>query len=296
MVKASEAALCVAAAAGCWVAAPSTAFLAGQPAPVSLQVPSQHASASAPEQQSGGSIGLPLAAAGILGAVAAATERRSRTCARAESQAVTTWKERKAATDDLDWILPDDVTAPNAPLAFEPARVENFAGGLVGSEYAGFGTYEWDPLDLSRKFPEHLPWYREAELKHGRIAMLAILGIAAPDYVRFPMSDFQDSNFDWVEAHNQFIYGLGTGPMWWLLTFCAIVESLRFREMGFGFEKLTLENAGDLNFGKQFFPQTKEGQLQMRIKELKNGRLAMIAFGGIATQAVLYGHHQFPFV
>merc|ERR1719188_2961495 len=50
---------------------------------------------------------------------------------------------------------------------------EKFCLGLVGTEYAGWGTYEFDPAELTLRWPEHIPWYREAELKHGRVAMLA---------------------------------------------------------------------------------------------------------------------------
>eukprot|EP00929_Paragymnodinium_shiwhaense_P074299 TRINITY_DN3800_c0_g2_i2.p1 TRINITY_DN3800_c0_g2~~TRINITY_DN3800_c0_g2_i2.p1 ORF type:complete len:260 (+),score=61.95 TRINITY_DN3800_c0_g2_i2:74-853(+) len=177
----------------------------------------------------------------------------------------------------------------------KPVKADgNFAGGLVGSEYAGFGTYQWDPLELTKEYPEHLPWYREAELKHGRIAMLAMTGMVAQDAFRLPVEDLQDESLTILNSHNGLIYGLGQGPMWWLLVFCSIVESLRFKELGLDFGKLTLENAGDLNFGKQFLPKTQEGITQMKIKELKNGRLAMMAFSGAITQAAFFDKPHFP--
>merc|ERR1712108_37372 len=157
------------------------------------------------------------------------------------------------------------------------------------------GDHQYDPLQLAARWPEHLPWFREAELKHGRVCMLAWLGLIVPDFVRIPMSDFESPDLDMVTAHNKLIYGLGSGPMWWLLTFCGIIESLRFRQLGLAFEKLTLENAGDLGFGKGFLPKTEEGIKQMKVKELKNGRLAMLAFSGAVTQGVLFDAHHFPF-
>lgn len=170
----------------------------------------------------------------------------------------------------------------------------DFAGGLVGSEYHGWGEYKWDPLEISSRYPDHLPWYREAELKHGRVAMLAMLGLVVPDFVRIPLPDFE-GDIDFISAHNKMIYGLGQGPMWWLLVFCGVIESLRFKDMGLAFEKLTLENAGDLGFGKGFLPKTKDGTVQMQIKELKNGRLAMLAVSGCLTQGVLFNAPHFPF-
>merc|ERR1712039_367881 len=148
--------------------------------------------------------------------------------------------------------------------------------------------------EISSNYPEHLPWYREAELKHGRVAMLAMVGLVVPDFVRIPLPDFEDASLDMINAHNKLIYGLGTGPMWWLLVFCSIPESFRLREIGLDASKLTLENAGDLNFGKGFLPKTKEGIVQMKIKELKNGRLAMLAFSGAITQSVIFNVHHFP--
>merc|ERR1712151_1271873 len=127
--------------------------------------------------------------------------------------------------------------------------------------------------------------------------MLGCLGLVVPDVIRIPIEQLQDPTLDNLNAHKKLIGpGLGEGPMWWLLAFCGVIESLRFRQLGLAFEKLTLENAGDLEFGKGFLPKTKEGEVQMRIKELKNGRLAMLAVSGILTQSVVWDAPHFPFV
>ena len=44
-------------------------------------------------------------------------------------------------------------------------------------------------------------------------------------------------------------------------------------------------DAGDYFFGKKFLPKEPAKEREMRLKELENGRLAMVAFGGICTQA-----------
>ena len=108
----------------------------------------------------------------------------------------------------------------------KPEAMDPFAGGLVGSELSGFGgTYKFDPLGLSARWPEHLAWWREAELKHGRVAMLAFVGLLAPDVVRIPVESCMDPDLNFVNAHNQLIEGLGFGPMWWLLTAVGVLLS-----------------------------------------------------------------------
>jgi light-harvesting complex I chlorophyll a/b binding protein 1 len=59
-----------------------------------------------------------------------------------------------------------------------------FANGLPGS--AGPELKNFDPLKLAEKSPDWVPFFREAELKHGRIAMLATLGWIASEFVQLP--------------------------------------------------------------------------------------------------------------
>jgi len=230
--------------------------------------------------ESSGLISTVLGIAGV-GTLAAATAKVVLRRQRPAAKATLTPFERMGADDTREISL---------------QRKDNgFALGMVGSNYAGWGRYEFDPLALSERFPEHLPWYREAELKHGRVAMLAYVGLVVPDMVRLPIAPLDDPSIDWVNAHSKLIGpGLGEGPMWNLLLACGIFESIRFKQLGLAFEKLTIESAGDLGI-KLFAPTTPEGMEQMRVKELKNGRLAMLAVSGVLTQGVTWNAHHFPF-
>jgi hypothetical protein len=188
--------------------------------------------------------------------------------------------------------------AVTASLIRRPSLVKSNKGAVVCHAVAGLEAgsegpelVDFDPCNFTKVWPEHLPWFREAELKHGRVCMLAYVGLVVQDSgIELIVPDT-----DIVTAHNACIDGLG-GPMWYLAIFIGGVESLRFKQLGLGFEKLTLENAGDLNFGKFFLPKDPEAAKQMKLKELKNGRLAMLAFGGAITQSVAWDCHHFPFI
>lgn len=51
----------------------------------------------------------------------------------------------------------------------------------------------------------------------------------------------------------------------------------------------------DFAFGTKFAPKDDAGLEKKKVAELLNGRLAMIAVGGIATQSIITGH-GFPYI
>jgi len=192
-----------------------------------------------------------------------------------------------------------------------------FAGGLIGGQSAfSSGDFNFDPLGLAARNPENLPWFREAELKHGRVAMLAWVGLVVPEFFRFPGDDPCFSATNVVEAHNMCVgnppepfffpfndplgekFGYRNGPMFLLYLVCGGIELLTTYPRISGIVQrpgLTLENAGDYRLGLNFLPKDETKAKEMRLKELKNGRLAMIAFGGAITQATLSGN-GFPWL
>jgi len=62
-----------------------------------------------------------------------------------------------------------------------------------------------------------------------------------------------------------------------------------------GFEGKINRDAGDFFLGKNFLPKDEDKANEMKLKELENGRLAMLAFSGIVTQAALTGK-TWPFL
>lgn len=163
-----------------------------------------------------------------------------------------------------------------------------FAQGLVGADGA-WGRYEFDPVGFSQN-TELVPFFREAELKHGRIAMLAWAGLALPDFLRLPGEKFSFEALPvTIDAHDKFSSAEGVNAQ--ILFWMAIVEACCAKKV---FEWNSVEVAGDYGL-THLFPSDEEGQRKMRTAELKNGRLAMIAFGGAITQAVIT-RHPFPWL
>ena len=160
-------------------------------------------------------------------------------------------------------------------LARAAEAESKFAGGLIGGESAFAGQdFNFDPLGLAVKCEKFLPWFREAELKHGRIAMLGFVGLVVPEFARIPGPEQCYGAKGVVEAHNAcagnppfpFIintadfYGKNAdqiGPLFQVFAFCGMVEMLTtFAKCANISNKpgLTLENAGDYRLGVNFLP------------------------------------------
>jgi len=143
------------------------------------------------------------------------------------------------------------------PGATSPAHLDASAPG-----YAGF-----DPLNLGANSPELLSWFAEAEVVHCRWAMAAMAGILA-------------SPSDWWSA------GAKPTPIP-IPTLLAIqVAVFAFLEAK-RYESWQKTGAGGALGGK-FDPAGMDSP-EMRVKEIKNGRLAMAAVLGCASVHAVRG-------
>lgn len=151
--------------------------------------------------------------------------------------------------------------------------------GLIGNK-------EFDPIGFSDILDPR--FLREAELKHCRLAMLGTLGFIITDFIRLPGDIHAISA---VNAHN---VAVGTGALAQVLVFVSALEAVSVVAV-----KETLEGKrapGDFGFDPLGFSAGKSDKVKndYALKELENGRLAMLAFGGIVTQAVVTGK-GFPY-
>ena len=150
------------------------------------------------------------------------------------------------------------------------------------------GDKGFDPLLLSNVVP--LNWAREAELKHARVCMLAVAGYVAVDLGFYVPYAPQVSSF---AAHDA---AVEKGPMFALLLAISVIELIT--GVPKVFQLLNNPDAappGDFKFDPfNLKGKTPEAQAVMAEKEISNGRLAMMAFSGIVTQAALFGK-GFPY-
>jgi Chlorophyll A-B binding protein len=164
------------------------------------------------------------------------------------------------------------------PFLVRPASLDGTLAGDVGFDPFGFAKSKADLIN-----------YREAEIKHARLAMLAAAG--------WPLSELWDKKIatvlnltPLVDAHDRapslLNGGLGhVSPAYWaacLLAAGAIdlygINRSKSNDPAYfpgnlGFDPLGLYPKSD-----------SEAQLNMQLKELKNGRLAMIAITAFAIQ------------
>lgn len=139
-------------------------------------------------------------------------------------------------------------------------------------------NYElFDPLDLANE--ETFASYRESELKHGRVAMLAVIGNVVPDLYReqivphVKLSKSYNISFQDVPCG---LKALSTVP---LFGWFQILVFIGFLETNVFVQKDIKDMPGDYSTGYFGLRDKARNERSLR-SELENGRLAMIAFLG----------------
>lgn len=208
-----------------------------------------------------------------------------------------------AVTGSASAFVPAGVSNSNTRLhsdvaveeAVEP--VAQFCNGYVGGEgpepipfSSSKSSTNWDPAGFTTRAPEWIPWFREAELKHGRAAMLATVGFVVPEFVRIPGEQFSfESIPNVIQAHDSLPDSMTQILLWIsLLESCSIPALANMNNYD--------RAPGDFSFDPMgLYPKSEEKQKEMQLMELKNGRLAMIAIGGMVAGAAITGEH-FPYL
>lgn len=153
----------------------------------------------------------------------------------------------------------------SVPFILEPKNTKGWVGD-TGFDPVGFSDY----FDMK--------WLRESEIKHGRAAMLACLGFVAQQYITIP-------GYDHVDDSNLAPSVVGLSAMLQIVFYGGVLEF--WTNKG----NVTMENMFSDpdrvpgNFGFDPFGlavgKDDEWRERMELSEIKNGRLAMFAIGGM---------------
>lgn len=157
---------------------------------------------------------------------------------------------------------------------------------LPGSETPAYldglpGSFGFDPLKLGET-PANLERFQVAELINGRWAMLGVAGCLLPEILGFG---------NWIEAPLPYLNG-GHGTYFGIenpldLGQLAVIEFalISFAEIARSQET---DKTKKIYPGGSFDPLgfAKGDVEELKLKEIKNGRLAMLAFAGFIVQGI----------
>merc|ERR1719183_2761512 len=204
-------------------------------------------------------------------------------------------KSAQAGSDASKWYGPNRRLYLPAGLLDINTDVPSYLDGTLA------GDYGFDPLGLGAD--GKIKQYRVAEVIHARWAMLAIPGVVIPEALGLPGGV-------WTETGKVFLDG-ETGRPFFLenpIVFAAVQVALmagveQFRSSGEGpagfvpfkgkFDESAFKGLDPINPGGplDFFNVASNPQdlALLKVKEIKNGRLAMIAMLGVFVQGLTTG-------
>jgi len=172
---------------------------------------------------------------------------------------------------------------------------------MVGKDVEVGDGEAWDPFGLSKLYDRnfdfnnvmvwpHVQWLREAEIKHGRVCMIAFIGMVVQQWWQIPGYPQEP---DWTKAldlcYQDPIARLGVGQ---ISIFAMLVEG-RWAGIDSWIGQMDRE-PGDLGFDPLKITRAPGFDLETKqLRELKNGRLAMIGCASMAANHAIPGSVPF---
>eukprot|EP00558_Chaetoceros_sp_UNC1202_P007921 CAMPEP_0197246746 /NCGR_PEP_ID=MMETSP1429-20130617/21019_1 /TAXON_ID=49237 /ORGANISM="Chaetoceros sp., Strain UNC1202" /LENGTH=212 /DNA_ID=CAMNT_0042707483 /DNA_START=26 /DNA_END=664 /DNA_ORIENTATION=- len=186
--------------------------------------------------------------------------------------------------------------------AFAPSSVSKSTTTLSATGFEEVGGKAWDPLSLGQledandTFPNMFPksqFLQEAEIKHGRMCMLAWTGVWATHVggmglgmhiAGMPIESDWTKALGVVASEQPAMFGA-------ILLFISIAEGESVGHSGDNWRNMSTKVPGDLGFDWMGLQRkyTEEEAARYKIVELKNGRAAMIAMASLFAMESIPG-------
>jgi len=221
---------------------------------------------------------------------------------------------RASASDKAALVKQAEAQRKKTGVYFASEQSLSYLDGSLPGDYGFDPLGVYDPEGQGGVITQE--WLRYAEVIHGRYAMLGAAGCIAPEFLGKIGFIPESTGIVWFKAG--FIGPLSAGfDYWWdnytlfvvqivLMQFAELRRLQDFRKPGsmskqyfLGLEK-AFEGSGDpaypggpvfnfLGIGKDKYNGGLSNLDDLKLKEIKNGRLAMLAMFGYGAQAIMTG-------
>lgn len=176
------------------------------------------------------------------------------------------------------------------PFDKRPEALDGTLAGDVGFDPAGFTNNLPKPWLIGGE-GQSLKWYREAEIVHGRVAMLAVIGFLFPSYYHFAGNPEVGVAADAFAELNPY-KALTTVPaegLWQITLVIFGIELARIKRVIRGDKQPGDLGLGQTGFNPFGFDYSEEEYFEKQVQEIKHGRLAMFGSLGMLLQAKVSG-------
>lgn len=154
-------------------------------------------------------------------------------------------------------------------------------------------SFLFSPFGFAGADKESLIYMREAEIKHSRLAMLAVVGWPIAELWDKPIADaagLPSLLTKTGESPSLLNGGLDKVDIAYWIAVASLAGIIEIENGKMKEEKGKSYTPGDCNFDPLgLLPKDKAGQMAMMTKEIKHGRVAMMAILGYVIQEAIYG-------
>jgi len=166
------------------------------------------------------------------------------------------------------------------PFDKRPPALDGTLAGDAGFDPAGFSN------NPPKFFGGSIKWYREAEIVHGRVAQLAVVGNLVPNWFHFPGGALGVPADAFAEVNPyKALTTVPEGTLWQIAVVIFGIELARIKRVINGDKAPGDLGLGQTGFNPFGFEYTPEQYFEKQTQEIKHGRLAMFGALGMLLQA-----------